>query len=175
MTWQDSHLLNCGLVGRYLKPPEAEKPFLFEQQSIARRDASPLLRVLGAQRDAPRTTASRLRGAHAVRAPQPSAYGLLKASPKGEGFRPSPSGTVKSTRGLTRAFNHTLKYVFKGAATTVITKLKGHPLEQHYRRQLAAGTKPNLAKLTLARKIAATALAMWKNQEEYDPERHRKS
>jgi hypothetical protein len=80
---------------------------------------------------------------------------------------------VKSTRGLTCAFNHTLKYVFKGAATTVITKLKGHPLEQHFQRQLAAGTKPNLAKLTLARKIAATALAMWKNQEAYDSERHR--
>ena len=80
---------------------------------------------------------------------------------------------VKSTRGLTCAFNHTLKYIFKGAATTVITKLKDHPLEQHYRRQLAAGTKPNLAKLTLARKIAATSLAMWKNQEAYDPERHR--
>jgi transposase len=79
---------------------------------------------------------------------------------------------VKSTRGLTRTFNHTLKYVFKGAATTVITKLPDHPLEQHYRRQLAAGTKPNLAKLTLARKIAATTLAMWKHQEEYDPERH---
>ena len=57
--------------------------------------------------------------------------------------------------------------------STPITKLPGHPLEQHYRRQLACGTKPNLAKLTLARKIAATALAMWKNQEEYDPERHR--
>ena len=82
---------------------------------------------------------------------------------------------VSSTRGLTRAFNHTLKYIFKGAATTVITKLADHPLEQHYRRQLAAGTKPNLAKLTLARKIAATSLAMWKTQEEYDPERHRHS
>jgi hypothetical protein len=30
-----------------------------------------------------------------------------------------------------------------------------------------------MAKLTLARRIAATALAMWKNEEVYDPERRR--
>ena len=33
--------------------------------------------------------------------------------------------------------------------------------------------KPNLAKLTLARRIAGTVLSMWKNQEVYDPDRHR--
>ena len=38
-------------------------------------------------------------------------------------------------------------------------------------RQLAGGTKPNLAKVTLARKIAATALAMWKTKEAYDPKK----
>jgi hypothetical protein len=36
---------------------------------------------------------------------------------------------------------------------------------------LADGTKPNLAKLTLARKIAATVLAMWKHEEVYEPAR----
>jgi transposase len=81
---------------------------------------------------------------------------------------------VNQTRGLTRSFNHTLKYVFKGAATTVITKLVEHPLRQHYDRMLSAGIKPNLAKLTLARQLAAIALAMWKHEEEYDPARHRK-
>jgi len=30
-----------------------------------------------------------------------------------------------------------------------------------------------MAKLTLARKIAATVLAMWKKQEAYDPENRR--
>jgi transposase len=79
---------------------------------------------------------------------------------------------VNKTRGLSRSFNHTLKYVFKGAASTVVTKHAGHPLHQHYERMLSAGTKPNLAKLTWARKIAATALVMWKNEEKYDPERH---
>ena len=57
---------------------------------------------------------------------------------------------------------------------TVITKLPEHPLRQHYERMLKAGTKPNLAKLTLARQIAATSLAMWKHEEQYDPARHHK-
>ena len=81
---------------------------------------------------------------------------------------------VLKTRGLNWRFNRTLKYVFKGAATTVITKLADCPLRDDYRRVLEGGTKQNLAKLTLARKIAATLLAMWKHEEEYDPARHRK-
>jgi hypothetical protein len=32
----------------------------------------------------------------------------------------------------------------------------------------SAGTKPNLAKLTIARRIAAIVLRMWKDEEEYD-------
>jgi hypothetical protein len=63
--------------------------------------------------------------------------------------------------------------VFKGAATTVITKLPGSPLEQRYAKLLEAGTKSNLAKLTLARTLAATFLSMWKHEETYDPARHR--
>jgi hypothetical protein len=76
------------------------------------------------------------------------------------------------TRGLNRCFNRTLRYVFKGAATTVITKLPGSPLQQRYAKLLDAGTKPNLAKLTLARAIAATFLSIWKHEENYDPARH---
>ena len=37
-----------------------------------------------------------------------------------------------------------------------------------------AGTKPNLAKVTIARKLAAIALSMWKSKEKYDPTKHRK-
>ena len=33
------------------------------------------------------------------------------------------------------------------------------------------GTKPNLAEFTIARRIAAIVLAMWKNQEVYRPEK----
>ena len=36
--------------------------------------------------------------------------------------------------------------------------------------EMEAGTKPSLAKLTLARRIAAVVLRMWKDGKEYDPE-----
>lgn len=73
------------------------------------------------------------------------------------------------TQGLNKVFNRMLKDVFKGAALTVIQQGGDEPLRLEYLRQLDGGTKPNLAKLTLARKIASTSLAMWKQQEEYDP------
>jgi len=37
-----------------------------------------------------------------------------------------------------------------------------------YERLVDNGTKPNLAKLTVARTIAAITLAMWKSQRRYD-------
>lgn len=81
---------------------------------------------------------------------------------------------VNQTRGLNWNHNHTLKAVFKGAATTVVSQLPDTPLHKDYQRLLEAGTKPNLAKLTLARKIAAAALAMWKHKEVYDPAKYTK-
>jgi transposase len=81
---------------------------------------------------------------------------------------------VEQTRGLNRNHNHVLKYIFKGAATTVITQLASDPLHQDYQRLIAAGTKPNLAKLTIARKLAAIALSVWKSKEKYDSTKHRK-
>lgn len=80
---------------------------------------------------------------------------------------------VAQTRGLNFNHNARLKMVFKGAATTVVTQLHDDPLYADYKRLLDGGTKPNLAKVSLARKIAATALAMWKSQEVYDPAKHR--
>jgi transposase len=76
---------------------------------------------------------------------------------------------VQQTRGLNYNHNRLLKNVFKGAATTVIQQHPDDPLHRDYERLLAAGTKPNLAKLTLARKIAAITLAMWKKKEAYNP------
>jgi transposase len=73
------------------------------------------------------------------------------------------------TSGLNRNHNSLLKQVFKGAATTVIQQHGDNPLRRDYERLLVAGTRPNLAKLTLARKIASIALTMWKKKEEYDP------
>lgn len=77
---------------------------------------------------------------------------------------------VQQTRGLNRNYNHTLKQIFKGAATTVIQCARREdPLYLHYQQLLDGGTKPNLAKLTIARQIAAIVLAMWRSEEVYDP------
>jgi hypothetical protein len=72
-------------------------------------------------------------------------------------------------RGLNRNHNHTLKDVFKGAAKTVVMNMPDNPLHKDYKRCVAAGTKPELAELTLARKIAAITLAVWKRMEVYHP------
>ena len=88
-----------------------------------------------------------------------------------EGQRWVRAQTIQ-TRGLNRNRHPLLKTIFKGAATTVIHQLVDHPLHEDYQRMLRAGIRPNLAKLTLARRIAAAVLAMWKHQEEYDPQKH---
>ena len=59
----------------------------------------------------------------------------------------------------------------RASATTVITQRNKDPIYARYERLVDGGTKPNLAKLSLARMIAATVLRMWKNEEEYDPGR----
>jgi transposase len=78
---------------------------------------------------------------------------------------------VQQTRGLNRNFSRPLKAVFKGAATTVIGRAQDEPLYRHYASLLDGGTKPNLAKLTIARQIAAIVLALWRSMEVYDPKR----
>jgi len=83
-------------------------------------------------------------------------------------WRRSP---VYQTRGLNKNFNHMAKAIFKGAAMTVIINTKKEPLRKDYDRLLDKGTKPNLAQLTIARKIAAMVLSMWKHQEVYNPEK----
>jgi transposase len=75
------------------------------------------------------------------------------------------------TRGLNLNFNRMLKDVFKGAAVTVLQQGGEEPLYLEYLRQIEQGTKPNLAKVTLARKIASISLSMWKNEEEYAPKK----
>ncbi len=83
---------------------------------------------------------------------------------------------VTQTRGLNHNYNHMLKCVFKGAATSVLQLQSNHdPLRSAYERMLAGGTKPNLAKVTLARKLAAITLALWKKKEVYDPARWTKT
>ena len=73
------------------------------------------------------------------------------------------------TRGLNRNRHPILKAVFKGASLNIVQSMPKHVLHQDYQRMISAGMKPNLARITVARKIAAAVLAMWKNKEEYDP------
>ena len=81
---------------------------------------------------------------------------------------------IKQTRGLNQNRSPVLKSIFKGAATTVVAQPSGRSaLRDKYQRLLDGGTKPNLAKLTIARKIAAIALRVWKDETRYDDQKHR--
>jgi hypothetical protein len=55
----------------------------------------------------------------------------------------------------------------------VIFRLPDDPLHAGYERMIQSGIRPNLAKLTLARRIAAIVLSMWKHEEAYDPNRQK--
>jgi transposase len=73
--------------------------------------------------------------------------------------------TRAATRGLTQDHNRTLKYVFKSAA---LTALRHDPFKTWYAQLLARGLRPELARVTVARKIAAITLAVWKKGEAFD-------
>src|ERR1700756_2313709 len=63
-------------------------------------------------------------------------------------------------RGLNENCNHDLKNLFKGAA--VVASTKPGPLEEFYAALLVKGMRPEMARLTLARKIATIVLIVWK-------------
>jgi hypothetical protein len=74
-----------------------------------------------------------------------------------------------SIRGLNKDHNHDLKGLFKGAATRA-SVIPG-PFREFYQRSLAKGIKPTMVRLTLARKIAAITLTLWKKGENFDLEK----
>jgi len=78
--------------------------------------------------------------------------------------------TKVHVRGLNLNRQPLLKSVFKGAATSVLSR--NNPLRDHYDRLVANGTAPHLARLTIARRIAAATLAIWKKKEDYEPGKH---
>ena len=74
-----------------------------------------------------------------------------------------PAGTEEEhveVRGLNRNCNHDLKNLFKGAA--VVAATKPGPFAEFYAALLAKGMRPEMARLTLARKIATIVLIVWK-------------
>jgi transposase len=72
-------------------------------------------------------------------------------------------------RGLNQNHNHEMKEIFKGAATRASCGLG--PFRKFYVALLDKGMKPEMARLTLARKIAAITLTLWKKGERFDAER----
>ena len=50
-------------------------------------------------------------------------------------------------------------------------KLRPGPFQDFYTAALAKGIKPTMARLTLARKIAAITLTLWKKGENFDAEK----
>lgn len=75
---------------------------------------------------------------------------------------------MATTRGLTASHNRTLKYVFKSAA---LTAARCEPFKSWYGELLARGLRPELARVTVARKIAAITLAVWKTGGAFDDEK----
>jgi len=71
-------------------------------------------------------------------------------------------------RGLNLNHNHDLKNLFKSAATSAAAR--PGVLRDFYQNLLGKGMKPELARLTLARKIAAITLHVWKKGEPFDAE-----
>ena len=71
------------------------------------------------------------------------------------------------TRGLNRNHNRVLKSVFKGAAQAALGR--PGPLQDLYQGMVERGMRPELARVTLARKLAAVVLHVWKTGERYDP------
>jgi transposase len=71
----------------------------------------------------------------------------------------------QSTRGLNRNHNPQLKAIFKGA---VLDSMRGD-FREHFEALVKGGMRPEMARLTVARKLAAITLSIWKTGEPYDP------
>src|SRR5256886_7960811 len=71
-------------------------------------------------------------------------------------------------RGLNQNHNHEMKEIFKSTATRA--SCGRGPFHNFYAALLAKGMKPEMARLTLARKIAAITLTLWKGGKRFDAE-----
>jgi transposase len=79
-----------------------------------------------------------------------------------------------TVRGLSDNHNPDLKNLFKGAA--ISASARPGPLYDFYVALLEKGMRPAMARLTLARKIAAITLTMWKKGVDFDPKQlHRQA
>jgi transposase len=99
--------------------------------------------------------------------------GLAVVTRSTDDYRFSENGALRrtrppATRGLNRNFNRKLKHVFKSAA---LDGIKRDPFKSFYQSRVVAGIRPEMARLTLARKIANLTLTLWKNGDQFDEHR----
>ena len=83
---------------------------------------------------------------------------------QGQLHRKRKTATV---RGLNHNRNRDLKELFKSAA--ISASRRPGPFADYYAELLQKGMRPAIARLTLARKIAAVVLAIWKKGERFEP------
>ena len=69
------------------------------------------------------------------------------------------------TRGLNEDYNRRLKSVFKSAATHACSC---GVYKEYYDQLVAGGMRPEMARLSVARKLAAAVLAVWKKGQSFD-------
>ena len=71
-----------------------------------------------------------------------------------------------TVRGLNDNHNRELKNLFKSAAVSASTR--PGPLRDFYVARVEKGMRPTMARLTLARKLAAISLTIWKKGVDFD-------
>jgi hypothetical protein len=74
-----------------------------------------------------------------------------------------------TVRGLNDNHNRDLKNLFKSAAVSASTR--PGPLRDFYVARVEKGIRPTMARLTLARKIAAISLTIWKKGAEFNAQK----
>jgi hypothetical protein len=94
--------------------------------------------------------------------------GRMEMKEKCDYRRELVSCNTAATRGLTQSHNRTLKYVFKSAA---LTASRCGPFKAWYAELVERGLRPELARVTIARRIAAITLAVWKSGEVFNAEK----
>jgi hypothetical protein len=97
--------------------------------------------------------------------------GLSVETKSSSDFIPMPDGRFikkkwTATRGLNRNCNRFLKYIFKSAARDAIATYASW--KAYYDSLVQRGLEPEIARVTVARKIAAITLILWKKGQLYD-------
>jgi transposase len=96
--------------------------------------------------------------------------GLSVVTKTSSDFVPTPNGFVrkkwKATRGLNRNCNRFLKSIFKSATKDAIAKYPSW--KAYYDALVSRGLEPEIARVTVARKIASISLFIWKKGQLYD-------